>query len=259
MFQDLFGKVRAGAVLVAAFALSAGGAVAADPLIFAAASTRAALDTALAECGQSAVVSYGASGSIARQISEGAPADLFLSANPKWMHYMVDAGLVAPGDVTVLISNRLSLIAPTGEGPVDLDGESLDARLSSAFFAVADPSIAPVGQYGRDALVSLGLWRVIEPVLLPTRNTISTVAAVSRGEAALGLVYRSDASGIAGVEIAAEIPADTHAPIHYLIAPVGQGGEPDAAERVLACLTGENGQRIFESFGFEAIDGEAAE
>ncbi|MEM8554222.1 MAG: molybdate ABC transporter substrate-binding protein [Pseudomonadota bacterium] len=250
-------QTRAVAAWAAALFLSLGPAHA-EPVIFAAASTRAALDTALAGSEQSAVVSYGASGTIARQIAQGAAADVFLSANPKWMAYLVDQGLVDPDTIQVLASNRLVLIAPGEAAPVALDGPALSDRLDREYFAVADPEVAPVGAYGKAALTSLGLWDDVSPSLLPTRNTISTVATVARGEAVLGLVYRTDAIGVDGVTISAELPEASHPPIHYLIAPLAQGDDPDAGLAMVSYLTGTGGQSAFESAGFVFPTADAA-
>jgi molybdate transport system substrate-binding protein len=225
----------------------------AEPVVFAAASTRGPLDAAIAAQAEGALVSYGASGSIARQIAQGAPADLFISANPKWMQYLVDQGIVDPREIQVLTSNSLVLIAPKDTGKVALAVPDLPDRIGSGFLAVADPDVAPVGQYGRAALTDLGLWDHVAPALLPTRNTISTVATVARGEAALGLVYRSDATGVEGIGVAASIPTDSHPPIHYLIAPVTQGDQPEMAQALIAFLTGPDGQHHFESYGFTAV------
>lgn len=227
----------------------------AEVVVFAAASTRAPLESVIAAAEQDAVVAYGASGAIARQIAQGAPADVFISANPKWMQYLVDQGVVERATVRVLASNRLVLIAPAASGAVALTGPALSLRLSGEFFAVADPAVAPVGQYGRSALTSLELWSTVRPSLLPTRNTLATVATVARGEAALGLVYRSDAKGVAGVMVASEIPADAHAPIHYLIAPVGQGAAPQAADALIEFLTTPSGQSHFTDAGFAPATG----
>lgn len=229
----------------------------AEPVIFAAASTRAPLDAAIAASGQDAVVSYGASGTIARQIAQGAPADLFISANPKWMRYLVDEGVVDAKDVHVLVSNRLVVIAPEGADAIALEPGAMGARLARDYFAVADPAIAPVGQYGQEALTDLALWATVAPTLLPTRNTVATVATVVRGEAALGLVYRSDVTGVAGIVVAAEIPARSHSPINYLIAPIAQGSDPEAAHDLIAYLRGEEGLRQFEAFGFAAAGDES--
>ena len=141
-FLSYLGQRVAGLLLGGLLAL---GPAAAEPVIFAAASTRTALEDALEAGAFPATVSYGASGTIARQIVQGAPADVFLSANPKWMRFLVDEGLVAAGTIEVLASNRLVLIGPDDKPPLALDKRAVEARLGGEFFAVADPQVAPVG------------------------------------------------------------------------------------------------------------------
>ncbi|MBN2907826.1 MAG: molybdate ABC transporter substrate-binding protein [Rhodobacteraceae bacterium] len=230
------------------FALSMPLVAQADPLLFAAASTGRALDAAIAAYGGGVTTSYAASGTLARQIEQGAPADLFLSANPKWMTHLVGAGLVAEGAPVALLSNRLVLIAPAGAGPLDVAG--VPGALGDARFAMADPAAAPVGRYGQGALETLGLWAGIEGALIPTRNTVATVAAVASGEAALGLVYASDALGVEGVEVVLDIPDTAQPDILYLIAPTGQGAETEAAAAFLSFLQGQEAAAIFAAHGF---------
>ena len=232
-------------LLALAVALAAGLA-AAEPVVLAAASTGRALDAALARNALPAVTSYGASGMLARQIEQGAPADLFVSANPKWMQHLVDIGLVHTDQVSVLMSNSLVLIAPPGAAP--LGPGDIAARLDGEVFAMADPDTAPVGAYGKAALDQLGLWADIAPRLVPMRNTLATVAAVARGEAALGLVYASDAAG-QPVTVVWDVPPDSHPPIRYLIAPVTQGEDAAGADALLAYLLGE-GRGVLAQHGF---------
>lgn len=227
----------------------------AEPMVFAAASTGRALDAAIAESGLDALVSYGASGTIARQIEQGAPADLFLSANPKWMAHLAEEGLVDAIKVVPLMSNRLVLIAPAGAMPLALEAEAIEDRLAGENFVMADFQVAPVGRYGHTALVTLGLWNTVTPSYVPTRNTVATVAAVAQGEAALGLVYATDAKGVEGVEIVADIPASAHDPIRYLIAPIPEGEDPDGAATLLDFLLSDAGQAILSRFGFVPVGG----
>ncbi|MCR8547448.1 molybdate ABC transporter substrate-binding protein [Salipiger sp. P9] len=219
-----------------------------EPMLLAAASTRDAIDAGLAESGIAALTSYGASGVLARQIEQGAPADLFISANPKWMQHLVDLGLIEKDAVSVLMSNRLVLIAPEGSG--DLAPDGIAARLDGENFVMADPQTAPVGSYGKTALETLGLWSAIESHFVPTRNTLATVAAVAQGEAALGLVYASDAAGQPGVRVVWTVPADSHPPIRYLIAPLAQGDDPEGATELLDFLLGAGGRVVLTGKGF---------
>lgn len=220
----------------------------AEPMLLAAASTGKAMDAALAEDHMAALTSYGASGMLARQIEQGAPADVFLSANPKWMTYLTDAGLIKAEDVVVLMSNRLVLIAPSGADPFDPEGFA--AHLEGENFVMADPATAPVGAYGQAALESLGLWGDASSSFVPMRNTLATVAAVASGEAALGLVYASDAAGVAGVDVVWTIPEDSHPPIRYLIAPVAQGADPAAGADMIAYLSSPAGGKVLAQYGF---------
>lgn len=238
--------------ILTSLVLLAHGPLAAEPMLLAAASTGRAIDAVLAESGLAAVTSYGASGILARQIEQGAPTDLFLSANPKWMAHLVEAGLVDEGQVTILMSNRLVLIAPAGSEPVA--PEALAACLDGEVFAMADPASAPVGAYGRSALEALGLWDAVEPRFVPVRNTLATVMAVSRGEAALGLVYASDAADQPGVEVVWSVPADSHPEIRYLLAPVAQGEDPDGAAALQSYLQSPEGRAVLARFGFLAVE-----
>lgn len=241
-------RIRRGLRLVALVAALAVPA-AAEPVVFGAASTGRALDAAIAASGLTAVTSYSASGTLARQIELGAPADVFVSANPRWMEHLVDQGLVDADAVREIMSNRLVLIAPQGRAfdaarPVwGLDGE---------IFVMADPAVAPVGRYGRTALERLGFWGALGPHYVPTRNTLATVAAVASGEAALGLVYASDAVGRAGVDVVWTVPPEMHPPVRYLVAPVVQGEDTAAAARLMAFLLSAPGQAILQRFGFLA-------
>ncbi|MBB93964.1 MAG: molybdate ABC transporter substrate-binding protein [Rhodobacteraceae bacterium] len=223
-----------------------------EPMILAAASTNRALEAALEASGQEAVASYGASGMLARQVEQGAPADLFVSANPKWMGYLVEAGLVETDSVKVLMSNSLVLIAP--EDAPGWDDLALADRLAGDSFVVANPETAPVGAYGKAALESLGFWDTVAPAMVPMRNTLATVAAVAQGEAALGLVYASDAAG-QPVQVLWNIPTDSHPDIRYLVAPVGQGDDPEGARKVLDFLLSDAGAAILEAHGFLATGG----
>ncbi|MBN9887953.1 molybdate ABC transporter substrate-binding protein [Salipiger abyssi] len=225
----------------------------AEPMVLAAASTRAVVDDGIAESGLAAVASYGASGVLARQIEQGAPADLFISANPKWMQHLVELGLIEAEVVSVLMSNRLVLIAP--EAAPALAPDEIGARLEGENFVMADPQTAPVGSYGLAALENLGLWAEVERHFVPTRNTIATVAAVAQGEAALGLVYASDAVGQPGIRVVWEVPADSNPPIRYLIAPLAQGDDPEGGAALMRYLLSAEARRLLTEKGFLPMAG----
>ncbi|MBK5911799.1 molybdate ABC transporter substrate-binding protein [Rhodothalassium salexigens] len=227
------------------------GPAAADPLLFSAASTGRAMDAAIEAYGGGVTPSYAASGILARQIERGAPADLFLSANPDWMAHLVTAGVIAADAPRAILSNRLALIAPAGAAPLSVD--QVAAALGAGRFAMANPAAAPVGRYGQSALEALGLWDTLGPALVPTRNTVATVAAVASGEAVLGLVYVSDARGVDAVDIVLPVPAAAQPEIRYLIAPTGAGQDPEGAAAFLDFLASDQAAAIFAEHGFLVV------
>lgn len=237
------------AMLGLATALGAAPA-AAEPLVFAATSTARAVDAVIAAWGGRAATSYAPSGTLARQIAAGAPADLFLSANPEWMDHVEGLGLIRDDGRFDLLTNELVLIGPSGSAPLSLDHATLGERLAKEPFVMADPDRAPVGQYGRAALGTLGLWDNVAPALVPTQNTVATVAVVARGEAGLGLVFASDAAGIEAVAIVARLPEEAHPPIRFPIAALTTGTSPAAADALLTFLRGPEARAIFRAYGF---------
>lgn len=240
-------RLLAGLALVVGLA----GPAAAEPAtIFAAASTSRALDAALAAYSGDVVASYASSGTLARQIEQGAPVDLFLSANPRWMDHLVEAGLVRAEDVRPYLSNRLVLIAPAAAAALPLEAEAIAERLDGERLAVADPEHAPVGRYSQQSLQALGLWSVVEPALARTQDTNATVALVARGEAVLGLCYRTDALDVPGIQVLAELPADSHPPIVYPLAPVEGAPEVAGARDLLAFLQSAEARAILADYGF---------
>lgn len=219
-------------------------------IISAAASTAQPLEEVIAAYGGDVVAVFGASGALARQIEAGAPADLFLSANPRWMDHLVDGGDVDVDAPSTLFSNRLVLIGPSGSAPLPLTPEAFAERLDGGRLAMGDPSAAPVGRYGQEALRHHGLWSIAEAALAPMRDTTTATTFVARGEATLGLVYASDAEGAAGVAVVAELPPGGHAPIRYLAAPIVPAENAAATDAFLAFLKGPEASEIFAAHGF---------
>jgi molybdate transport system substrate-binding protein len=236
--------------------LSATAARAESLVVFAAASMTDAVGEAAAAfettTGTEVVLSFAASSVLAKQIEHGAPAGVYISANPAWMDYLEERGLIVAGSRHDIARNRLAVIAPAGSGaavdparPASLvEALGADGRL-----AVGDPSHVPAGQYARQALESLGLWDMLDPRLARAANVRGAVALVERGEAPLGIVYRTDADVTDRVEIVALLPDDGHEPIRYPAARVKAGDGP-AAEAFLAFLDSEEGRAILASYGF---------
>jgi molybdate transport system substrate-binding protein len=198
------------------------------------------------------VISYAASSALARQIESGAPADLFLSADEKWMDTVERDGKVAPGTRADLLGNALVLIAPSGsKAAVDLARpESLVGALGAdGRLAMADPTAVPAGLYGKAALDNLGAWTKVQARVASAENVRAALALVESGEAPLGVVYATDAIVSGKVRVVATFPAASHEPIRYPVAVIA--GSPSAdAGGFRAYLATPEAQAIFARYGF---------
>lgn len=236
--------------------MSARAATAAPVTVFAAASLTDALkavEAAWAKDGNvSARFSFGASSTLARQIEQGAPANLFASADEQWMNYLDTRGLIVPGTRRNLLSNTLVLIVPAGH-PVHVTigpGFDLMAILGkSGRLATGDPKHVPVGIYAQQALTHLGMWEQVQPRLAPAADVRSALLLVERGEAPAGIVYATDAAISKNVMIAGVFPSDTHPPIEYPFGIV-KGGDSPSARALLRYLSGPTARAIFRHYGF---------
>lgn len=223
-------------------------------LIFAASSMQTAL-VALAPTMERAAggpvrVSYAASSALARQLEAAAPADLFISADLEWMDYVEARGLIRGETRVNLVGNTLVLIAPAGQPPAlsIARGFPLAARLGANRLALADPTSVPAGKYAKAALTSLGVWDTVAGKLAPAENVRGALMLVARGEAPLGIVYRTDALAEPNVMVVDTFPAESHPPIVYPAA-LTRRASP-AAERVLRSLASSEAQARFASLGF---------
>lgn len=248
---------------IAAFALLAGAllscAARADTVtVFAAASLREALDAQArrfeVETGNTVVISYAGSNALARQIEAGAPANVFISADLDWMDELERRGLIAPGSRTNLLANALVLIAPA-QGATHLEigpDFALAPALGKGKLAMANPDSVPAGKYGKAALQSLGVWRSVEQRVVGTDNVRAALLLVARGEAPLGIVYRTDALADRGVRIVDTFPPASHAPIVY---PAGRivGHDSPVAERLLEFLRSGEAKAVWERYGFAPL------
>lgn len=226
--------------------------------IFAASSTQSAIDPLVAACPERADtkcrVSYSASSSIARQISAGAPADIFISANQKWMGQLASWKLVDPETVRIVASNSLVAIAPTERGVSIGNVDDLRTWLNKDRVAIGDPEHVPAGIYAVEALTTLGMWRDLRDRALRMPNVRSALAVVSRDEAHAGIVYATDAMISDRVKVVYAFEPSTHRDILY---PAGMvnGRATDAVQRVFDLLTGEFGRKAFEAAGFRPPPG----
>ena len=218
--------------------------------IFAAASLKNALDEVAAAYPAKVTISYGASSALARQIESGAPADLFISADLAWMNYVEKKGLLAPGTRRKLLGNRLVLVAPAAQ-PVRLQpapGFAVSPVLKDGRIALANPESVPAGKYAKAAFEKLGVWDEISGRVAAAENVRVALALVARGEAPLGVVYRTDANAEPAVMVAGVFPADSHPPIVYPAA-VMKGARSGAAS-LLDFLSSPRARAIFGKHGF---------
>jgi molybdate transport system substrate-binding protein len=226
-------------------------------VVFAAASLKNALDSVNAqwqkETGESPKISYAASSALARQLEQGAPAQMFISADLDWMDYVEKKGLIKPEKRSNLLGNRIVLIAPKDKAaPVAIrPGFDLASVLGDGRLAMANVEAVPAGKYGKAALEKLGVWTSVSGRLAQAENVRAALLLVSRGEAPAGIVYQTDAASDPGVAIVATFPEDTHPPIVYPIALTTAAG-PDAAA-FLAYIRSDKAKRLFEAQGFTVL------
>jgi molybdate transport system substrate-binding protein len=243
----------AGIVVLGVLAFS-GMAAAETFTVFAAASLKDALDESVrayqARTGDRIVVSYAASSALAKQIDAGAPAEVFISADLDWMDYLERRKLIKPATRQNLLRNRLVLIAPSdSRAAVTIaPGFPLAGLLGSGRLAMANPDAVPAGKYGKASLEALGAWKDVQSKVAAAENVRAAMVLVSRGEAPLGIVYRTDAAADPRVKIVGTFPENTHLPIVYPIAVTTSGKPP--AEAFSRWLSGPQARAIFEKHGF---------
>jgi molybdate transport system substrate-binding protein len=223
--------------------------------IFAAASLKNAIDdinaTFTKATGSRTVASYAASSALMKQIEQGAPADLFVSADLDWMDYGTHRKLIQNTTRVNLLGNRLVLIAPKDSGINNVSlgpGLDLSALAGRRRIVVGDIRSVPAGKYAKEALEKLGLWSSVEKKLAMTENVRAALTLVARGEAPLGIVYETDAKVEPNVKVIGVFPPDSHAPIIYPAALIANA-KPEAAQ-YLAFLRSAAARVIFESYGF---------
>lgn len=229
-------------------------------VIFAAASLKNALDeTASAwakDTGKPVLkISYAASSALAKQLEQGAPADLFLSADLDWMDYVAGKGLIRPESRVTLLANRIALIAPADSTTTVTLGAGVDltAALGQGRLAMANVDAVPAGKYGKAALEKLGGWDKVKDKVAQADNVRAALLLVSRAEAPLGIVYTTDAAADPKVRIIATFPEDSHPPILYPVAVTKDSTHPDALG-FLGYLRGSGPRAAFEKQGFSVLN-----
>ncbi|MBL4926488.1 molybdate ABC transporter substrate-binding protein [Fuscibacter oryzae] len=230
-------------------------AAAEEVVVFAAASLKNGLDDFAAkwqaETGNTVTISYGGSNQLAKQIIEGAPADVFISAAVNWMDKVGEAGLIADGARQDLLGNSLVLVAHGKDAKaVDIaKGFDLKSLLGDGKLAMGMVDSVPAGQYGKASLESLGVWSSVEGSVAQSENVRAALALVSSGEAPYGIVYASDAVADENVTVVGTFPEDSHKPIIYPAALL-TGGKDAADKAFYEALSGAEADAAFEAQGF---------
>jgi molybdate transport system substrate-binding protein len=251
------------ALLTAAvLTLGAGAAPAAaqgrDVLVFAAASLKNALDEVAAqwqrESGKAVKISYAASNTLIKQIEQGAPADIFISADLDWMDYGAQKSLIKPDTRSNLLGNRIVLVAPKDSSlSVNIQpGFDLAALLKGGRLSMGNVDAVPAGKYGKAALEKLGAWDGVKDKTAQAESVRAALLLVSRGEAPLGIVYQTDAASDPGVKIVGTFPDNSHPPIIYPIALTKESSNPDALA-FLNYIRSPAARPAFERQGFTIL------
>lgn len=248
--------VRPLAVLALAVGLAAPAFCAAVELtILAAASLRGPLDeiaTSFAKASGGKVrISFAASSALARQVEAGAPADVFICADLDWMDYLDKRGLIVPGTRANLLAGDLVLIAPKA-GTVKLrivPNFPIAEALGDGRLAIGQPDSVPAGRYAKAALTSLGVWPAVQMKIAGAESVRAALALVARGEAPLGIVYRTDALADPGVRIVDIFPANSHPPVVYPAAAL-KGGHVEEAKRLIDHLRSPAARATWGKAGF---------
>lgn len=257
-------RVFAAALAAAALASAAGGARPAeaqgkDVVILAAASLKNALDDASAawtkQTGKSTKISYAASSALARQVEAGIPADIFISADVPWMNHVAERKLIKAPSRSDFLGNQIVLIAAK-DSKIDLKidkGFGLRAALGNdGRLAMGNVDSVPAGKYGKAALESLGVWSSVADRVAQAENVRMALTLVSRGEAPLGIVYKTDAASDPNVRIVGAFPDGTHPPIIYPMALLAGSTNPDA-QAFVDYLKSPAARPFFEKQGFTVL------
>lgn len=198
---------------------------------------------------------YAGSSSLARQIEKGAPADIYISANVKWVNYLIDKGMVYQDKADIVARNQLSLVKPAN-GKVEkfdlADAEQWVAALKNERLAVGQVDSVPAGIYAKQALSNLGVWQHVRSYTAPTNSVRVALALVERGEAALGVVYQTDAMVSNKVVILDTFPEQSHTPVQYPMAVISGS---TAANKLAQFILSDKAQQIFEKYGFSLPKG----
>lgn len=253
--RELLSLAFATAVVPTAAPLAQAGTL----LVFAAASLKNALDEIASawsrETGKPMPrISYAASSALAKQIEQGAPADLFISADLDWMDYVAKKDLINADTRVNLLGNRIVLIAPKeSKATIEVkQGFELGKALAGGKLAMANVEAVPAGKYGKAALEKLDAWNGVKDKVAQAENVRAALLLVARGEAAFGIVYATDAAAEPNVRIVGAFPEDSHPPIIYPAAVIKDAKSADARP-FLDHLKTIQARQAFERQGFTVL------
>lgn len=226
---------------------------AADITVFAAASltdsVKQIADNYTKATGQRILFNFGASSTLARQITEGAPADIFFSADEAKMDALEKKNLIASGTRKARLSNSLVIIVAADSSLAITSATNL-ADATVKHIALADPKVVPAGIYSKEYLQKLKLWGAVEPKVIPVDNVRAALVAVESGNIEAGMVYKTDAAISKRVKVACEIPVSEGPKISYPVAIVKDSHHLEAAKAFLDYLNGDEAGKVFERYGF---------
>ncbi len=247
-----------GATLAAGAAADPAAAQGKTTLVFAAASLKNALDEIAAQwqrqAGKTVTISYAASNNLIKQIEQGAPADIFFSADLDWMDYGQQKNLIKPETRSNLLGNRIVLIAPKDStSSLNIQpGFDLAAALKDGRLAMGNVDAVPAGKYGKAALEKLGVWDSVKDKVAQAESVRAALILVARGEAPLGIVYQTDATSEPAVRIVGTFPENTHPPIIYPVALTKESTNADAGA-FLTFIRSPAARPAFERQGFTVL------
>lgn len=194
-------------------------------------------------------VSFASSSTLAKQIEAGAPAQIFISANPKWMDYLQQQNLLIPETRTNLLHNKIVLISPIAYSiKVKMNQDFNFANQLKGKLCLGDPNHVPAGIYAKQGLVTLNWWNNLKRDIVGTKDVRAALVLVEMGECAAGIVYATDAKASDKVQVIAEFPSKTHEPIVYPLARVA--GSSDIANDFMAYLKSKESRKVFKRYGF---------
>lgn len=197
--------------------------------------------------------SFAASSTLAKQIEQGAPADIYISANISWMNYLANKNKIVVNSRKNLLSNRLVMIAPKNHPVkfrINMDKSFNLTNVLTGKLCIGNTASVPAGKYAKEALNNLGWWQAVKPSLVETEDVRASLNFVNRGECQLGIVYATDAKVVKNVQVISMFPITTHTPIVY---PVSMVKQSQQAQRYYHFLQTADAKAIYRKYGFHVL------